>query len=1145
MTSLRPMWSKAVLVIAACLAVLPATFAQSDNAQISGFVRDSSGASIPGAIVTIKNEATALERVITTNESGYYVVPNFPPGYYSVAVAATGFKRFVKIQNRLDASIPITVDAVMQVGELADTIEVRASVANVQVESATVGRTVEARQIEEMMLNGRNPLFLSQLKPGVRGGDLSSLQLGRTSGGLNINGARSSDFLITVDGAVGTRTRGNGSAIGAADVESLTEMQILTANYNAEYGRSGGGQVRMVTKSGQRDFHGSLYDYVRNRVLDANSWNQNRTGTAKAQNNINQFGFVLSGPVYIPKIFNRSRNKLFFLVSQEWVERRLTDTTTQTVPSLQMRRGDFSELLNPTNRFFGRARTINDPDTNSPFPGNIIPASRLSANGLAFLNAYPSPNRSDLTGSNNYFQLAGHIYSQWKDTVSLDFNPTAYHSVRFRYQRFNRDEVTPFRTGFDYASEVGHWPDTTASLNYVWTISPTFLNEVLVTASNELNWISLDHSNDRWKRSKYGINYPYIFPQNKEESDRIPTVEITNFGSLDGNRTPLFSGGPIYVIADNMTKILGNHTFKFGGSFERSGENDFDQIRTSGVPGGSNNQNGRFVFTDTRAGSTSTGVALGNAAMGLFNTYAEIGQRAYTPYRATMFEWFAQDSWKVSPKLRIELGLRHTVMTPYYYSLWGNIAVFDANKYDPAKAAVQNPATGYILSGDPYNGIVIPGTGWPDAAKGRVKLADTGEVNRLFSGGPNYWGNRQWLNFQPRVGVAYQIGANQKQVIRVGAGRFMSHPGVTDSAFLGGNAPFQPMVSISNGAADTPGAGPSSAFPLYFATTDPTFKIPSSYVWNASYEREIGFKSTVTVGYVGRVGLNLERTRNINELPLGTLFLPQNKGINTDVLRPYKGFSTINVEENSGRSEYNSLQLEVNRRFSRGLSFGFGYTLSKSEDNSSSRSSTVLTAYNDKIFWGPSDYDVRHMAVANLVYEVPLFRDQTRLTGKVLGGWQLSSIMQFQTGQPFNVTTTNDFMGIGSTGGEPWNINGSANISKGDRAFSTSPSDNNYYFRITKADGTPIFTQPANGTIANQTRANRLYNPGLQSYNAALFKEFAITERHRLQFRMEMFNFPNHPYWSGLVINPTATSFGKVTTKTGNRNIQMSLRYSF
>jgi hypothetical protein len=810
-----------------------------------------------------------------------------------------------------------------------------------------------------------------------------------------------------------------------------------------------------------------------------------------------------------------------------------------------MRQGDFSELLDPTNRFFGKARTINDPLTNTPFAGNIIPLSRLSANGMAFLNTFPAPNRTDLTGSNNYFQMAGHTYSQWKDTISIDYNPAPTHAVRFRYQKFNRDEYTPFRTGFDYASEVGHWPDVTASLNYVWTISPTFLNEALVTASNELNWISLDQNSDRWRRSKYGITYPYIFPENKEQYDRIPTVEISNFGSVDGNRTPLFSGGPIYVFSDNMTKIAGNHTFKWGFSYERSGENDFDQIRTSGVPGGSNNQNERFVFTDTRAGSTSTGLAIGNAALGLFNTYAEIGQRAYTPYRGTMAEAFVQDSWKATPKLRLELGLRYTVMTPYYYSLWGNIAVFDANKYDPSKAAVQNPSTGYIISGERYNGIVIPGTGWPDAAKGRVKIADTGEFNYLFSGGNNYWGNRQWLNFQPRVGVAYQLGNSQKQVIRVGAGKFMAHPGVTDSAFLGGNPPFQPMVSVSNGVADVPGSGPSSAFPLYFATTDPTFKIPSSYVWNVSYEREVGFKTVVTVGYVGRVGLNLERTRNINELPVGTLFLPENKGINVDVLRPYKGFSTINVEENSGRSEYNALQLEVNRRFANGLSFGFGYTYSESLDNASSRSSTVLTAYNDKIFWGPSDYDVRHMAVANALYEIPLFKDRNRWTGKVLGGWQLSSILQFQTGQPFNVGTANDFMGIGSTGGEPWNMNGDPNLPRGDRAFSSSPSDNNYYFRVYNSDGSPIFTQPANGTIANQTRMNRLYNPGLQSYNAAAFKDFGITERQHLQFRAEMFNFPNHPYWSGLVTTPTATSFGKVTTKTGNRNVQLSLRYSF
>ena len=1141
----RSLWSRAVFVLAACAVVLPAAFAQSDNAQISGFVRDNSGASIPGASVTVKNEATALERVTKTNESGYYVVSSIPPGYYTVTVGATGFKRFVKSQNRLDASIPITVDAVLQVGDVAETVEVVASVANVQVESATVGRTIEARQIEDMMLNGRNPLFLALLKPGVRGGSLSDLQLGRTSGGLSINGARSSDMLITFDGAVGIRTRANGTSIGAADVETLQEIQILTANYNAEYGRSGGGQIRMVTKSGQRQFHGSLYEYVRNRVLDANSWSQNRTGTAKQKNNINQFGYIFSGPVYIPGKLNRDRNKLFFLWSQEWVERRQDSTTTITVPSMQMRQGDFSELLNPSNKFFSRVRTINDPLTNTPFAGNIIPRTRLSPNGIAFLGAFPQPNRTDLPGTNNFYQVKPTIYSQRKDDLSIDFNPTAYHAIRLRHHNFARDEVGAFRNGTDLSNEVGHWPDMTTSLNYVWTISPTMLNEALVTASNELNWISLDKSHDRWKRSKYGINYPYIFPDFKEEYDRIPTVEIANFAQIDGNRTPLFSGGPIYVVSDNMTKLAGNHTFKWGGLYERSGENDFDQIRTSGVPGGSNNQNGRFVFTDARAGSTSTGIAIGNTALGLFNTYAEIGQRAYTPYRSRMVEWFVQDSWKASQRLRLELGLRHTVMTPYYYSLWGNIAVFDPNRYDPAKAAVQNPATGYIVSGDRYNGIVIPGSSWPDAAKGRVALADSGEFNRLFNGGPNYWGSRQWFNFQPRVGIAYQIGSRQKDVIRAGAGKFMARPGVTDSAFLGGNPPFQPMVSISNGLADAPGAGPSSAFPLYFATTDSQFKIPSSYQWNVSYEHEVGFKTTVTVGYVGRVGLNLERTRNINELPLGTLFKPENKGINTDVLRPYKGFSVINVEENSGRSEYNALQLEVNRRFSRGLSFGFGYTYSKSVDNASSRSTTVLTAYDDRIFWGPSSYDTRHVTVANVMYEIPFFRDRSRLTGKLLGGWQSTAILQFQTGTPFNVGTSTDFMGIGTTGGEAWNMNGDPNLPRSERRFSESNSDANYYFRVKNPDGSPIFTQPANGTMPNQTRDMQLYGLGFQTYNAALFKEFRVAERHDVQFRLEMFNFPNHPYWSGLGTSPTSASFGKVTSKTGNRNIQLSLRYGF
>ncbi len=278
------------------------------------------------------------------------------------------------------------------------------------------------------------------------------------------------------------------------------------------------------------------------------------------------------------------------------------------------------------------------------------------------------------------------------------------------------------------------------------------INEFLASGSVDRVQIGIDRTGERYLRSRSGINYPYIFPDAKEIFDKVPTIEIPNVGTIDGGPYPSSSAGPIYQISNNVTKIPGNHTFKAGVLWERSGQNDFDQINVSGVPGGTNNQNGRFIFQDTRSGASSTGTGLANAALGLFSAYAEIGPRAYTPYRSHMAEFFVQDSWRVNEKFKLELGIRGTWQNGYYKSLWGNIAIFDPKKYDSSKAAVIDRATGYVLSGNRYNGVVIPGSSFPDAGKGRVPAIDSGQYNNLLDGGSAYPSQNQY-NLMPRLGV--------------------------------------------------------------------------------------------------------------------------------------------------------------------------------------------------------------------------------------------------------------------------------------------------------------------------------------------------------------------------------------------------------
>ncbi|MBI4877265.1 MAG: carboxypeptidase regulatory-like domain-containing protein [Acidobacteria bacterium] len=1121
-----------------------ALMAQSDNAQVSGFVKDPSGAVIVNVSVTVRNEATALQRRVATSESGYYVVSSLPPGFYTITVEAAGFKKYVKTHNKLDPNLAATIDAMLEVGAATEVVEVVAAGAAVQSETATVGKLIESSQIQNMMLNGRNPVYLALLKPGVRGGSLQGFEFGMTLGGLSINGSRAQDNLFTYDGAVAIRTRGNNTSVGVADLETVQEIQILTANYNAEYGRAAGGQVRIVTRSGSQQFHGSVYEYFRNEKLDANTWSRNRAGEDRPANKFNQFGYVIGGPVYVPGRWNTSRSKLFFLWAQEYVRYRQENTSIQTVPSLAMREGDFSELLSAANPLFRRVRVVSDPAAGQPFPNNAIPRSRLSSNGLGFLRSYPAPVAGFLQGANNFIQTRPQPQDQRKDTVSIDFLPAPRHNLRFRHQNYSFRQLQAFNSGFDLAVTDSDRPNQTASLNYIWTAGPSMVNELLATVSVDRVRIGVQREGGRYSRSKYGIDYPYLFPERKEIEDKIPTINIANFGTVDGSPYPSSSAGPIYVISDSITKVAASHTLKFGASLEYSGQNDFDQINVQGVPGGTNNQNGRFVFTDARAGAATSGLALANAALGLFDTYAEIGQRSYTPYRGKMFEWFAQDSWKAASRLRIEAGVRYTRMTPFWYSLWRNIAVFDPRRYDPAKAAVQDPRTGYILRGERYNGVVIPGQGWPSAAKGRVAIAGTGQFDYLFSGGGKSWGEQQNLDFQPRLGLAYSLDG--RTVVRGGLGRFVVRPGMSGNILLGGNPPFQPMASIAGGQADNPGGGQPSNFPFYFMTTEPVFKSPNAYNWNVTFERQVGLETTVSAAFVGRVGLHLERARDLNQLPVGTLQNPANRGVNVNVLRPYKGFASIEMRETATRSTYNGLQIEVNRRFTRGLSYGFAYTWSKNLDNGSDFRARLYNAYDAGNFWGPADTDTRHVAVINFIYQLPFLRQAQSLAAKLLGGWQLTGVTQFQTGTPFTVGTGDDFAGIGSSDSQPWEVAGDPKLPRAERKFSESTADQNFYFRTVKPDGGPMFTTPAAGTFSRtQTRNSLLYNVGFQNWNLAVFKGFRVSEKQGLQFRLEMFNWPNHPNWNAAVTNPRSGTFGKVNGKGSERNVQLSLRYAF
>ncbi len=1125
-------------------------WAQSDNGSISGFVRDQSGAVIPNAPVTVRN-LSGLERKTNTSDSGYFIVTNIPPGTYSITVEVSGFKVYQSTNNKLDPSSTLNVEIALTVGELSQTVSVSASAAALQTESASVQKLVTRDQIDSLELAGRNPIFMAALVPGARPGNLSGLSFNFSQGPANFNGSRNPENLITYDGAPATRTRSNGTSLGSFDVDSTQEVQVLTADYSPEYGRSSGGQIRITSKSGTSTFHGAAYEYLGNDLLNANTWTRNKT---PGQNFVppykyNQFGYNVGGPFYIPGHFNMAKNKVFFFWGQEWVRYRFLDSnSTVTVPSMLMRQGDFSELLDPKNFYYGKAMIIKDPVTGQPFQGNIIPASRLSQNGLGILKAWPDPNlATPINGNQNWYKTAMHPQNQRKDTVSIDINPKETQRIQIRYMHYSFWEYQPLDGGTDRTPKYFDRPNQTGSANWVWTLSPTKVNEFLGTVSLDRVWIPVDEANF-YDRTKAGLNYPYIFPAGKLISTRIPSVNMSGFSGLSGGPYPSHSQGPIYDLSDSFTWVRGNHTFKFGFLWERSGENDNDEINVSACPTCTNNQNGQFLFTDTRSGQPTTGVAAANAALGMFDSYSELGQRAYTLFRGSMWEAFAQDKWKVNDKLLLDFGLRWTVIVPYR-ALWGNMIVFDPMYYDPAKAVQINPKTGAVIpgSGDRYNGMAIPGSGWPDSAKGRFPEASDPSLNYLFRGASDHFSDIQWGQFQPRLGIAYQI--TPKTVLRTGAGRFFTRLGVSDSIFLGGNPPFQPTANVSFGNVDNPGGTSANSLPLTVTTQSKAFKNPESWNWNVTVEREFFWNTLLSVAYVGRRGLHLQREANINQ-PTPAV-VAANPGVNLDALRPYLGYNSIRRTDNVASSMYNSFQLSWNRRFQAGLAFGLAYTLSKSMDDGSNQRDIVPDTYYVHNLWGQSDFDTRHVMMINYLYDLPFLRNSSTLTGKMLGGWEFSGIAQFLTGIPVVIVANNDYAGVGQDGsmssaGQYWVMNGTPTVI-GDFAANGS-SDAKYWFSTTNADGSPIWTAPAKGTFNHQEGIRDVvHNPGFINFNMGLFKKFAITEGTGLQFRAQAFNIFNHPNLSGAGNSPTNSStFGKITGKTNDvRRLQFSLRFYF
>jgi Carboxypeptidase regulatory-like domain len=1123
-------WRTAVAtcLILACAATAHAQF---DSAQISGVVKDSTNAVLPGVDVTLTNVGTKLERHAVTNEAGLYTFPNVPVGEYRITATLSGFKAITKSGVQVNAGLNIRVDVALEVGALTETIQVEA--ATTLVDTSVIGRTLRAEQIAETPLSGRRASQVAQLAPGVVGGSMGgSVPTGVgtfATGVTSINGGRADEFMTTIDGAPSIRVRAAGGfMMGAQNFDTVAEVQVLTTNYQAEFGRSSAGQLRLVTKSGTQSFRGNVFWSHQNDALDSNTWTREKAGLEKSPHKYNAEGFTLGGPIYLPGGFNSSRQSLFFYWGEEWQRDRTVEEQTAIVPTAAMRNGDFSSLL--------PGRVIRDPATGLPFPGNIIPAEKMSAQGRALLNAFPLPTPGFAQGANNWIGNPSVFNNQRKDSLKIDWVPNTSHRLAVRHTWAPNFWNDPEPMGV--YSTIWDYPGRTLAATFTSTLTSSFINEASfswgsTSPSKYFGQRNCDYcpgGGDAFlypRQSDVGINYPYLFPGTKLDPDKIPNVAIQGFTSINNAAYPGSWNDFVFLWADNATKIYKNHALKTGVSIERSGMNDRIQLSFAQAPA-TTNQNGSFRFFDTRPGGS--GSAIANTALGLFDDYTEFGNKPNTKWLAMAYDVFAQDSWKPTRDLTLEFGVRYSLWQP-----WGTtnqaMASFQSGFYNPAIAPVIDRAGGFVVSGDRFDGVVLPGDAPTDEAlKDFPQLASLG---RLYHGVPNGFSETPTGGIQPRVGMAYAI--NDLTTFRSGVGRFLNRVQINTTAAYGFNAPLSEMQTVINGVVDSPGGASTRNFPLVGAMQSPDFTNPTSWAWNATVDRVLPWAMRGTLSYVGRSASNLERARNINQLQPGTI--QANPGVNANALRPYLGFGSITLYETTGRSKYNSLQTQVERRSTRGVGFSVAYTFSRTTDNGSGRGDILPNAYDDSGFYGISDLDRPHVLVSQVRYRFPSLESSAAPVRWVLGNWDISGIFQAQSGAPFSVTTAVDVAGVGpGSGPQFYELVGDPKAVRTDWDPTLS--------RATWFDKN-AFRIPTTGTYATSQPKNTLRQPGFWDINMSLRKSFVTIGSQRFDLRLEVFNIFNRTRLGNAVTNPTLPDFGYITSRVGNRTMQVGMQYLF
>lgn len=1107
-----------LLLLSACLTL--SAFAQVNTASVTGLVTDTTGAVVPNASVTLKNRATNVETTAATDSSGYYTFASVPVGAYAVTVERQGFKRVVLEEVRLEVGQKARVDAALEVGAVTETVTVT-SATLLTTQEATTGGVIENRMVEQLPLSGRNWDDLISLVPGVQadryteeGGATSA---GRT-GGANVHGVRSLQNNFVLDGvdnnSISENVQELTTQVARPSVDSIQEFKVSTNPYSAENGRSPGALISVTTKSGTNAFHGTLYEFHRNRVFDANNFFNNRAGARKPQNIQNQFGGNVGGPVV--------KDSAFFFFNYEGTRIRKGVTRLGSVPLANEIRGDFSPAAAAANRttyatLFDRvgdcrALVPSAFNPNGSFINNQIPAQCLDPLAQRVLSLLPAPNVVPGSGPlnlNNFIRNPGITDDTDSYTGRFDWQQSAKNSFFVRYTLSDRFRYVPGIFGGvvdgtgSSANGRLNMKGQSAAVGWTRVVSSRLINEF------RLGW---GRNNSLATQDPFGVNTLAELgfqgvPDSPLYSGGLPGISISARGGtqLPGGQSGFDRlGSPDFLPksqrtnqfqwADTVSLSYGAHQLKFGGDVRGPMRNIYLDVPSL---------RGTLNFDGNR-----TAIGLADFLLG-YPSGAQLANPAVVDSRLKMFSGFLQDDWKATPKLTLNLGLR------YDYATW---------PYEGADRLTNlDPETGQLFT--PANSPVGRSLVRPDRN-----------------------------NFAPRLGLAYQW--DEATVLRAGYGRFymlFERAGSEDQLALNLPNLVQNNVTAANNNSTANNIRLRTGFNLSLnpAAVDPRLVrlrainpeavMPSIDQWNLGVQRRLYGNLVATADYVGTKGTHLSVLRNLNQQLFNAA------GVGTGVI-PYPSLGPIEYRDNGGNSNYHGGELTVEKRFSRGFSFRTAYTYSKSIDYAQEHlaaggtGSFTQNARDLRERRGPSDFDVRHRFVGSYIYELPFGRGRSYLhdgaLAHLLGGWRLSGLANVRSGRPFTAAANGNSTALGGARGG--GLVGAFADCLRDGSLDSGERTIDRWFDTT------AYAVPSPARLGTCGR-NTLRGPNLTNFDLGLARTFDyFGEDRHLEFRWEVFNVFNTPQFGLPDRNLSGTSAGRISTLAGDpRVMQFALKFNY